>query len=76
MAETADAIYMVETKKEGDIQSSDVQEKSAAALTYCSNATAFTTSNGGKPWKYLLIPHNVVMTNMSFLTLARQYAVT
>lgn len=76
VAETADAIYMVETKKEGDIQSSDVQEKSAAALTYCSNATAFTTSNGGKPWKYLLIPHNVVMTNMSFLTLARQYAVT
>jgi type III restriction enzyme len=76
VVEASGTIYMVETKKEVDIASADVQEKSKAALEYCKNATEFTTSNGGKPWKYLLIPHNAVMMNMSFATLARQYEVT
>lgn len=76
VAETKAAIYMVETKKEGDIETADVQEKALAAIMYCKNATEFTSRNGGKPWKYLLITHNAVMTNMSFDTLARQFEVT
>ena len=71
--ETADTIYMVETKKEGAIEDSDVQEKAQAALQYCKYATEFTTQNSGKQWKYLLIPHNVVQANMSFDYLARAY---
>jgi len=73
VVETADTIYMVETKKEADIESSDVQEKAQAALTYCNHATGYTTQNGGKPWKYILIPHNAVMVNMSVNMLMRQY---
>ena len=73
VVETAEAIYMVETKKEGDIESSDVQEKSQAALQYCEHATEFTTKNSGKPWKYVLIPHNAVQANMSFEYLAKAY---
>lgn len=76
VAETADAIYMVETKKEGDIETTDVREKAEAALQYCKYATEFTTQNEGKHWKYILIPHNAVMVNMRFLTLATQYEVT
>jgi type III restriction enzyme len=76
VVETADTIYMVETKKEGSIEDSDVQEKSAAALQYCKNATDFTVMNGGKPWKYVLIPHNAVQANMSFDTLVRKYEVS
>ena len=64
---------MVETKKEGDIETSDGQEKAQAALQYCNYATEFTIQNGGKPWKYILIPHNAVMVNMSFDTLVRNY---
>jgi type III restriction enzyme len=75
VVETVNAIYMIETKKEGDIETPDVQDKSRAALVYCRSASEFTTSNGGKPWKYLLIPHNAVMTNMSFENLARQHEV-
>ena len=75
VAETGDMIYMIETKKESDIETSDVQEKTAAALLYCRNATEFTTQNGGKTWKYILIPHNAVMVNMSFETLAWQFEV-
>lgn len=73
VVETADMIYMIETKKESDIESSDVQEKTQAALEYCKNATDFTTQNNGKPWKYVLIPHNVVQANMSFAHLVKTY---
>lgn len=73
VTETGAAIYMIETKKEADIETSDVQSKTEAALLYCRNATEFTTQNGGKPWKYILIPHNAVMLNMSFEKLAREY---
>ena len=75
MTETQDTIYMIETKKEGDIETLDVQEKTQAALLYCKNTTDFTTRNGGKPWKYVLIPHNAVMVNMSLETLIRQFEV-
>jgi type III restriction enzyme len=76
VAETGDTIYMIETKKEADISTSDVQEKTEAAILYCKNASDFTTQNGGKPWKYILIPHNAVMINMSFETLTRQFEVS
>jgi type III restriction enzyme len=76
VAETKGTIYMIETKKEADIETSDVQEKTAAALLYCKNASEFTTQNGGKPWKYILIPHNAVMFNMSFAMLAREFEVS
>ena len=35
--------------------------------------TEFTTQSSGKPWKYILIPHNAVQANMSFETLTRKY---
>lgn len=75
VAETTDTIYMVETKKETDIDSTEVQEKSQAALIYCKNATEFNIEHGGKPWKYILIPHNAVMLNMSFPGLVGKYEV-
>lgn len=71
--ETKDAIYLIETKKGKDVESADVQEKAQAALEYCMHATDFTIHNGGKPWKYVLIPHNAVMVNMRFETLVKSY---
>ena len=35
VAETKDAIYLIETKKEGDIKTNEVQEKAVAALEFC-----------------------------------------
>jgi len=66
VVETADSIYLVETKKEGDLDATDVQEKAKAALEYCKHASDYTDINGGKPWKYLLIPHNDVSLSNSF----------
>lgn len=73
VVECADTIYMVETKKATDINSDEVQAKKRAALEYCKNATEFTTKHGGKPWKYVLIPHGMVMVNMSFENLVKDY---
>ncbi|MCF6157688.1 MAG: hypothetical protein E3K32_03755 [wastewater metagenome] len=73
VVETVDTIYMVETKKEGDIELTDIKEKAQAAFQYCKYATEYTTQNGGKPWKYVLIPHNVVMMNMGFRTLVMRH---
>ncbi len=73
IVETGDSIYMIETKKEVDISTSDVQEKAKAALQYCKYATDYTSQNNGKPWIYVLIPHNVVLLNMSFESLVKTY---
>jgi type III restriction enzyme len=43
--ETADTIYMVETKKKGAVEDADVQEKTQAALQYCKYAAEFTMQN-------------------------------
>lgn len=73
VVETSDTIYLIETKKENDISTEEVQSKAKAALLYCKNATEFTTANSGKPWKYVLLPHDSVKLNMSLDYLVKQY---
>lgn len=60
VAETDSMIFMVETKARGDINTPEVQAKAAAAMQWCQHASNFTASVGGKPWKYLLVPHDEV----------------
>jgi len=60
VAETDSTILMVETKARGDINTQEVQAKAAAALQWCQHASNFTASVGGKPWRYLLVPHDEV----------------
>ena len=66
IVETADCIYMIETKAANEITSAEVQEKTKAAVKYCNYATDYTKENEGKPWKYILIPHDKVAKNNSF----------
>ncbi len=73
VAETNDTIYLIEIKKESDIDDTEVQEKAAAAKQYCKYASEFNSQNSGKPWQYVLIPHNVVMLNMSFAYFINSY---
>lgn len=71
VVETEDALYLVETKAEDQMQAPDVQSKKTAALKYCKHATEFTVANGGKPWKYMLVPHNEVTLSTEFKYLER-----
>lgn len=73
VVESKDTIYLIETKKENDISTEEVQSKAKAALLYCKNATEFTIANGGKPWKYVLLSHNSVKLNMDLEHLVKEY---
>lgn len=66
IAETEDCIYMIEVKAANEIQDPEVQAKAQAAVKYCNYATEYTAEYGGKPWKYVLIPHDKVAKNNSF----------
>lgn len=66
IVETADVIYMVETKAAANVSTEEVQQKKAAAEEYCRHASEFTAENGGKPWKYVLLPHDSVDRTASF----------
>lgn len=66
IVETADAIYMIETKASKHKDDKDVNEKRAAAETYCELATEYNTANGGKPWRYIMLRHDHVTRTSSF----------
>lgn len=66
IAETADAIYMCEPKASRNVDDADVKEKAIAAQEYCRAASEFNAKNGGKPWVYVLIPHDEIRPQSSF----------
>ncbi|MEA3278132.1 MAG: DEAD/DEAH box helicase family protein [Pseudomonadota bacterium] len=70
VVETRAAIYMCEPKQRKELQDPEVSAKKEAAEQWCRNATAHTATYGGKPWKYALIPHDTIATNMSLQRLA------
>ena len=76
VAETSDCIYMLEPKAKNEMASPDVLAKKEAAVTWCTRATTHALSNGGKPWKYVLLPHDMVDQNMTLSGLASQFAVS
>lgn len=65
VAETADAIYMLEPKALNRMTDLEVLAKKDAAEKWCKNATDHCTKHGGKPWKYALIPHDRIAGNMT-----------
>ena len=66
VVETAEKIYMVETKASNNLDASDVIEKARVATEYCRAATEWNLENAGKPWEYVVLAHNDVMLNSSF----------
>ena len=65
IVETNDSILMVETKsaqhKNADGNwNEELTEKAKSGVKWCANASTYLKDNGGKEWKYLLIPHDEV----------------
>ena len=75
VAETADRIYMLEAKARNDMQDTEVLAKKDAAVQWCSHATSHAVSHDGKPWAYLLVPHDAISENMTLSGLANQFRV-
>ena len=66
---------MVETKKRDELKSDEVQAKATAAARWCQQASDYAASVGGKPWHYLLLPHDEITEALrlrDFLRFARQ----
>jgi len=66
---------MLESKARNDMDDVDVQAKKDTAVRWCHHATNHTVSHGGKPWQYLLIPHDAIIENMTIAGLASQFRV-
>lgn len=58
------AILMAETKARTDMDSPEVKAKAAAAMQWCRHASDYTAKVGGKPWRYLVVPHDEVRESM------------
>jgi type III restriction enzyme len=73
VAETKNAIYMLEPKASNQMEDAIVLAKKEAAVEWCKNATDYAVKNKGKPWIYVLIPHTSIATNMTLDGLAGQF---
>jgi type III restriction enzyme len=76
VAEMENCIYMLEPKARNDMEDAEVIAKKDSAVRWCHHATEHSAKNGGKPWKYLLIPHDAIAENMSITGLAAQFTVS
>jgi hypothetical protein len=75
VAETETRIFMLEPKASNQMAAQDVIAKQDVAVEWCRRATKHAAGYQGKPWSYVLIPHNAITENMTLTGLARQYAV-
>jgi type III restriction enzyme len=74
IAETADCIYMIEAKAENQMKDPIVLAKKEIAVRYCKQATDHAEKHGAKPWKYMLVPHDVISDNMTLSGLSSQFS--
>lgn len=75
VAETESGIYMLEPKARNEMEDPVVLAKKDVAVAWCKNAADHTATCEGKPWKYVLIPHDSIAENIMLDYLAAQYAV-
>ncbi len=70
VVETESMKLICEPKMAKEMTDEIVLAKKAAAELWCQHATEHELADGGKPWKYALIPHDAILPNSSlkFLT--------
>jgi type III restriction enzyme len=73
VAETEDAIYMLEPKARNEMEESTVLVKREAAIKWCDHASDYAKTYGGKSWTYLLIPHDSIAENITLVGLAARF---
>ena len=73
VAETAEAIFMLEPKASNQMDDPIVLAKKEVAVQWCANASTHAQSYGGKPWRYLLIPHDEIAENITLEALAGRF---
>ena len=73
VAETTEIIYMLEPKAHNEMHNPEVLAKKDVAIQWCQNASDYMLTHGGKPWQYVLIPHDAIAQNMTLKGLGDRY---
>jgi len=73
VAETVETMLMLESKASTQMDDPIVLAKKEAALNWCANGSDHSQRHGGKPWRYLLIPHNEVAANITLAALCARF---
>lgn len=76
VVETGTAKYLCEPKRASEMTDPDVLAKASAAATWCHHATDHELKHGGKPWHYLLIPHDAIDASKTLAGLAAAYTLS
>jgi len=75
VVETSTAKLICEPKRADQIDTDEVQAKKRAATAWCAHATEHELQNGGKPWKYMLIPHDAITASATLQGVVAQFAI-
>ena len=75
VAETSETIFMLEPKMRKEMEDAIVLAKKDTAVKWCANASSHALRNGGKPWRYLLIPHDEIAENITLDALAQMFCI-
>jgi type III restriction enzyme len=75
VVETNDTCLLIEPKKATEVSSPEVQAKARAAVRWCTYANEHASQHSGKPWHYLLIPHDDIVLGRSIEGLMQEYEV-
>ena len=75
VVETQDAFLLIEPKKAMDVASVEVQAKARAAVRWCKYANEHAIEHSGKPWRYVLIPHDNIDLSRSIDGLVSEHEV-
>ncbi len=65
VVETLSEKLIVEVKRVDQLRDPVVLAKAAVAQRYCEHASAYELENYGKPWRYAVIPHDVIEDSAS-----------
>ena len=64
---------MLEPKASNQLDDPVILAKKESAIKWCRNASEHAASHHGKPWRYVLIPHDAIADNMTLGGLAARY---
>jgi type III restriction enzyme len=76
VVETKTEKLIVEVKARKDLEDRIVVAKATAARTWVGHANAHSKTYDGKPWRYVLIPHDAVVANATLAGLCARFAQT
>lgn len=76
VVETTTEKLIVEIKARRDLEDETVKAKAKAARTWVGHANEHMKTYSGKPWRYVMIPHDAMLENASVAGLVAKFAQT